>query len=120
MRQRGRIFEPVFAQFKHSGGIRRWSLRGLAAVRARWALLCTNWNLQEFQRLRSGLRANTKFDRLSKRGAANLFYVVAEPGLVASATLPCGWGLLERQGEGLVLKVKSQSRSAFSINSSLR
>jgi hypothetical protein len=50
LRQRGRIVEPVFAQIKHNGGFRRWSLRGLEAVRAQWAVLCTTWNLQVIYR----------------------------------------------------------------------
>jgi hypothetical protein len=50
LRQRGRIVEPVFAQIKHHGGFRRWSLRGLEAVRTPWALLCTPWNLQVMYR----------------------------------------------------------------------
>ena len=48
--QRGRIVEPVFAQIKHNAGFRRFSLRGLEAVRAQWALLCTTWNLQVIYR----------------------------------------------------------------------
>lgn len=50
LRQRGRIVEPVFAQLKANGGFRRWSLRGLEAVGAQWALLCTSWNLQVLYR----------------------------------------------------------------------
>jgi hypothetical protein len=50
LRQRGGIVEPVFAQIKHNGGFRRWTLRGLESVRAQWALLCTSWNLQVLYR----------------------------------------------------------------------
>jgi transposase len=50
LRQRGRIVEPVFAQIKHNGGFRRWTMRGLESVRAQWALLCTTWNLQVIYR----------------------------------------------------------------------
>ena len=50
LRQRGRIVEPVFAQIKHNGGFRRWTMRGLESVRAQWALLCTGWNLQVLYR----------------------------------------------------------------------
>ena len=62
--------------------------------------------IREMRQLTARLHENTKFERLAKYAAANLFYVVAEPGLVTVATLPCGWGLLERVGEELVLKVK--------------
>jgi hypothetical protein len=64
--------------------------------------------VREMRQLSARLHANTKFDRLTKHGAANLFYVVAEPALVTPAVLPCGWGLLEREGEALVLKTKPQ------------
>jgi hypothetical protein len=62
--------------------------------------------IREMRQLTARLHENTKFERLAKYAAANLFYVVAEPGLVTTATLPCGWGLLEREGEELVLRVK--------------
>jgi hypothetical protein len=62
--------------------------------------------IRELRQLSSRLHANTKFDRLTTYGAANLFYVVAEPALVTPAVLPCGWGLLEREGEALILKMK--------------
>jgi len=62
--------------------------------------------LGEIRQLSDRLHGNTKFDRLTKQGAANLFYVVAEPVVVRSHVLPCGWGLLERTGDELVLKVK--------------
>src|SRR6185436_16532277 len=41
--------------------------------------------LDEITRLTTRLHANTKFDKLVKWGAANLFYLVAELGTV----LPC-------------------------------
>jgi hypothetical protein len=62
--------------------------------------------VREIRQLSARLHANTKFDRLTKYGAANLFYVVAEPGIVTSADLPCGWGLLERIGDTLVVQAK--------------
>ena len=62
--------------------------------------------MREIQQLSDRLHGNTKFDRLTKYGAANLFYVVAEPAAVGSHVLPCGWGLLERAGDQLVLKTK--------------
>ncbi|MEI9894725.1 MAG: hypothetical protein WDN28_12760 [Chthoniobacter sp.] len=64
--------------------------------------------MREIRQLSDRLHGNTKFDRLAKFGAANLFYVVAEPAAIGSHVLPCGWGLLERVGDGLALKVKPQ------------
>jgi hypothetical protein len=62
--------------------------------------------LKEIRQLSERVLGNTKFDRLSRHGAANLFYVVAEPATVAVHELPCGWGLLERAGMDLELKIK--------------
>ncbi|HEY3897043.1 MAG TPA: hypothetical protein VGM54_00415 [Chthoniobacter sp.] len=62
--------------------------------------------IRDIRQLSARLHANTKFDRLTKYGVANLFYVVAEPGIVTSADLPCGWGLLERTGNIVMVKVK--------------
>jgi hypothetical protein len=62
--------------------------------------------IREMRQLSARLHENTKFERLARYAAANLFYVVAEPGLVTPGTLPCGWGLLEREGDALVLKTK--------------
>ena len=39
------IVEPVFGQIKERRGFRRFSLRGLAQVRAEWALICLTHNL---------------------------------------------------------------------------
>jgi len=62
--------------------------------------------IAEMRKLSARLHENTKFDRLTKYGAANLFYIVAEPGVVSRHGLPSGWGLLEREGAELVLKTK--------------
>ena len=62
--------------------------------------------LDEISRLTSRLYANTKFDQLVKWGAANLFYVVAEPETVAAHDLPACWGLLVRDGAALQLAAK--------------
>ena len=60
----------------------------------------------EIEKLTSRLHAQTKFDDLLRWRAANLFYVVAEPGLFATHELPAGWGLLTRRETGLELTVK--------------
>ena len=62
--------------------------------------------LRDIQRLQGRLHANTKFDRLVRWGAANLFWVVADPDIVAGHELPVGWGLLLRQGDGLDVATK--------------
>ncbi len=62
--------------------------------------------LRDIQRLHSRLHANTIFDRLVKWGAANLFWIVAGPDVIAGHDLPAGWGLLLRQGGGLCVAAK--------------
>jgi hypothetical protein len=47
------------------------------------------------------LHSCTKFSRLARWQAANLHYVVAEPGVARPCELPAGWGLLERREEQL-------------------
>jgi hypothetical protein len=44
-RLRKQIVEPVFGQIKQARGFRQFLLRGLAKVRAEWALICTAHNL---------------------------------------------------------------------------
>jgi hypothetical protein len=43
--KRKAIAEPVFGCIKEALGFRRFSLRGLAKVRAEWAIVCTCHNL---------------------------------------------------------------------------
>jgi hypothetical protein len=62
--------------------------------------------LRDIQRLNSRLHANTKFDLLVRWGAANLFWVVADPDVIAGHELPAGWGLLLSRGDGLDLVTK--------------
>ena len=44
--QRGVIVEPCFAKIKAHDGFRRWTMWGLQAAQAQWALLCTTVNLR--------------------------------------------------------------------------
>jgi transposase len=44
-RLRKQIVEPVFGQIKQGRGFRQFLLRGVEAVRAEWAMLCTAHNL---------------------------------------------------------------------------
>lgn len=51
----------------------------------------------EMRTLSGQLHARTKFARLARWQAANLHYVVAEPGIAEVSELPAGWGLLLRE-----------------------
>jgi len=56
--------------------------------------------VSEMKALASQLHIRTKFARLMRWKAANVLYVVAEPGVAFPHELPVGWGLLEcHQGE---------------------
>jgi hypothetical protein len=44
-RWRKAIVEPVFGQIKHGRGFRQFLLRGVAKVRAEWALVCLTHNI---------------------------------------------------------------------------
>jgi transposase len=50
-RQRGQLAEPPFGILKDQQGARRFLLRGLANVRAEWALLVTAFNLRTLCRI---------------------------------------------------------------------
>ena len=45
------IVEPVFGQIKQVRGFRRFSMRGLAKVKAEWALVCATHNILKLYRL---------------------------------------------------------------------
>lgn len=42
--------------------------------------------------------------------AANLHFLVVEPGIVSDHEIPVGWGLLVREDRRLVLKVRPELR----------
>jgi Transposase DDE domain len=44
-RLRKQIVEPVFGQIKQARGFRQFLLRGIEAVQAEWAIICTAHNL---------------------------------------------------------------------------
>lgn len=48
----------------------------------------------------------TKFSRVERWRSASLLYLVVEPDLVAAAEVPDGWGLLERDGDRLSLRIR--------------
>lgn len=62
--------------------------------------------LREIRQLSSRLHANTKFDRLTKYGSANLYYIVAEADVLVPHELPARWGWLRRHGDRLELVSK--------------
>jgi hypothetical protein len=62
--------------------------------------------LAQIRKLSARLHANTKFEKLAKWQAANLYYVVAEPELFRPHELPAGWGLLLREGDALTVAVR--------------
>jgi transposase len=49
-RLRKQIVEPVFGQIKQARGFRQFLLRGVDAVRAEWAMICTAHNLVKLAR----------------------------------------------------------------------
>ena len=51
LKRRKGIVERAFAEIKQHLGFRRWNYRGLAAVRAEWAFLCTVYNLRKLYRV---------------------------------------------------------------------
>jgi Transposase DDE domain len=51
------IVEPVFGQIKEARGCRRFLLRGLAAIRGEWCLVCLTHNLLKLWRYGRVLRA---------------------------------------------------------------
>jgi hypothetical protein len=50
------------------------------------------------------LLRGVKFSRLHRYAAADHLYLVTVPGVAEPAEVPVGWGWLERDGEGLVLR----------------
>lgn len=54
--------------------------------------------------LQARLYGATKFARVRRYGCADRFYLVAEPGILATHEVPAGWGLLVRAGETLRLE----------------
>ena len=61
--------------------------------------------IQELRTLTGQLHGQTKLEQLLKWEAANLHYLVAEPGIIEPPEVPLGWGLLVRDGERLDLRV---------------
>jgi hypothetical protein len=51
---RKQIVEPVFGQIKQARGFRQFLLRGLEAVQAEWALICTTHNITKLVKRSEG------------------------------------------------------------------
>ena len=47
LKRRKTIIEPVFGTIKRVMRFRRWTVRGLANVRAQWSIICTAHNLRK-------------------------------------------------------------------------
>jgi len=60
----------------------------------------------EIRQLSSHLHENTKFEKLTKYGSANLFYLVADADVLAPHEMPAGWGWLCPVGDSLELVTK--------------
>jgi hypothetical protein len=76
-----------------------WDLRGLRH----------ETHDQLCQRVRSAqrkLHEGTKFAKMARWRSASLLYAVCEPGVLRPWELPEGWGWLERENGGLVLRAK--------------
>ncbi len=66
--------------------------------------------VQELTTLSRQLHGGTKMESLLKWQAANLHYLVVEPGLVEPHEIPVGWGLLVRTGPRLELRIRPEWR----------
>ena len=66
-RLRKQIVEPVFGQIKQARGFRRFLLRGLEAVQAEWALICTAHNITKLAKAIWGayLKSSRRPDAIS-------------------------------------------------------
>lgn len=70
----------------------------------------------EIRTLSKRLHSQTKFDKLTRWKAANLYYLVAAPGVAKLHEVPAGWGLLVQREEKLEVIAKAvwQEASEFS------
>lgn len=82
--------ESLFAEFDSYDlrGLRHDTLHGLE---------------RELDVLQQKLLTSVKFSRLRTYHAADLLYLVTEPGIMEAHEVPDGWGWLVRDGETLVL-----------------
>jgi len=71
--------------------------------------------IAEMQELNTHLHSRTKFARLMRLKAANVLYVVAEPGVAQPQELPVGWGLLERHDGALQMISRAVWQDALEV-----
>ncbi|NQU11807.1 hypothetical protein HQ590_13515 [bacterium] len=68
--------------------------------------------LREIGILQRRLYGRTKFEDLVRARCADLYYLVAAPGILQPAEVPVHWGLLVVAGDGLVLVRKPLGQAA--------
>lgn len=85
--RRGETLFPEFDSYDFAG-LRHDTLHGLE---------------HELEGLQQKLLTSIKFSRLRTYQAADLLYLVTEPGIMAAHEVPNGWGWLVREGDALVL-----------------
>jgi hypothetical protein len=85
--RRGETLFPEFDSYDFAG-LRHDTLHGLE---------------HELEGLQQKLLTSIKFSRLHTYQAADLLYLVTEPGIMAAHEVPNGWGWLVREGDALVL-----------------
>ena len=66
--------------------------------------------VKELATLSRQLHGQTKMESLMKWQAANLHYLVVEPGVVEPHEIPVGWGMLVREGQRLELRTRPEWR----------
>jgi len=64
--------------------------------------------IEKIAKFSNRLHEQTKFAKLIRWGAANVYYLVTEPGVAKEHELPPGWGMLEREDEELITTVRPQ------------
>jgi len=72
--------------------------------------------LKVLKTLRRQVHGQTKMENLMKWNAADLHYLVVEPGIIKTHELPYGWGLLVRDGEKLKLQQLPEFRDIADSN----
>ena len=75
------IVEPAFGQIKQARGFRQFLLRGLEAVQAEWALICTTHNITKLCQgsLRAPISNPHAVQTLSGRAPSSTILVLLRP-----------------------------------------
>jgi hypothetical protein len=72
--------------------------------------------VRTLQTLHRQVHGQTKMEKLLKWNAANLHYLVVEPGIIREHEVPPGWGLLVRDGARLVLALRPEFKEISEEN----